>query len=76
MANEPNPCQNGGTCADGINSYNCTCVIGFIGVNCDTISNCEPNPCQNGGTCYESNDDYNCTCPECFTGVTCEIPKK
>ena len=30
----PNPCENGGTCFDGINDYKCTCVPGFTGDSC------------------------------------------
>ena len=30
----PNPCLNNGTCTDGVNEYNCTCVPGFEGKNC------------------------------------------
>ena len=29
-----NPCLNNGTCTDGVNEYNCTCVPGFVGKNC------------------------------------------
>lgn len=29
-----NPCIHGGTCVDMVNSYNCTCVSGFTGQNC------------------------------------------
>ena len=32
----PNPCQNGGTCNDHVNSYTCTCAPGFIGTDCET----------------------------------------
>ena len=31
-----NPCQNGGTCDGGINSYNCHCDAGYTGENCET----------------------------------------
>ena len=30
------PCQNGGTCNDYINFYNCSCQPGYDGVNCET----------------------------------------
>ena len=29
------PCKNGGTCNDGINSYNCDCLPGYVGYNCE-----------------------------------------
>ena len=31
-----NPCQNGGSCTDGVDSFNCTCVAGFSGTICGT----------------------------------------
>jgi len=33
---ESNPCGNGGTCIDGINSFDCTCNPGFTGYQCET----------------------------------------
>ena len=33
-----NPCENGGTCNDGINEYSCQCVAGYTGANCETSS--------------------------------------
>ena len=32
----PNPCENGGNCTDGVNEYNCTCVSGYTGTECET----------------------------------------
>ena len=32
---ESNPCKNGATCNNNINSYSCTCVAGYIGTNCE-----------------------------------------
>ena len=29
-----NPCQNGGTCVDLLDSYHCTCRDGYNGTNC------------------------------------------
>ena len=33
---ESNPCQNGGTCEDGVGAYSCTCIAGYTGENCET----------------------------------------
>ncbi|MDI1432520.1 FG-GAP-like repeat-containing protein [Polyangium sorediatum] len=69
----PNPCQNGGTCTDGVDSYTCQCAPGFTGTNCETnVDGCTPNPCQNGGTCTDSADGYTCACAPGFTGANCE----
>jgi hypothetical protein len=32
----PNPCQNGGTCTNGIATYTCACATGYTGTNCQT----------------------------------------
>ena len=31
---ESSPCENGGTCTDGWNSYTCACADGVYGINC------------------------------------------
>ncbi|XXT24974.1 pentapeptide repeat-containing protein [Sorangium sp. So ce429] len=46
-----NPCQNGGTCVDGVNSYTCTCSPDFTGPSCETPA-CVPTTCAaQGATC-------------------------
>ena len=34
------PCKNGGTCIDRVNKYNCSCAIGYEGINCETGRSC------------------------------------
>ena len=33
------PCQNGGTCTNMVNGYNCTCTAGYDGENCEHGNN-------------------------------------
>ena len=30
-----NPCENGGSCTDGVNEYNCSCASGYTGTDCE-----------------------------------------
>ena len=30
------PCDNSGTCTDGVDSYVCACVAGYTGGDCET----------------------------------------
>ena len=41
LACNPNPCNNGGTCADenSDGTAECNCAEGFSGATCDTESN-------------------------------------
>ncbi|NWI88493.1 FA9 factor, partial [Pitta sordida] len=43
---DPNPCKNGGSCKDKINSYECWCPAGYDGRNCEIDSTCAV---KNGG---------------------------
>ena len=33
---ESNPCENGGTCTDMEDGYECACESGFTGMECET----------------------------------------
>ncbi|KAK7934325.1 hypothetical protein WMY93_005221 [Mugilogobius chulae] len=67
------PCLNGGTCVQkGDTSYECSCVPGFTGKNCNiNIDDCPDHECQNGGTCVDGVNTYNCQCKPEFTGQLC-----
>ena len=32
---QSHPCMNNATCNDLINTYNCSCVPGYVGYNCE-----------------------------------------
>ncbi|XP_077977609.1 uncharacterized protein LOC144433174 [Glandiceps talaboti] len=68
-----NPCKNGGTCLDQLNAYQCSCVVGFTGTNCqENIDECVPAPCQNGGNCTDLINDYMCQCLTGYAGKDCD----
>merc|ERR1712232_1271564 len=69
-----NPCQNGGVCVDGLNSYQCECAAGFTGNHCESdINDCADDPCFNGGKCIDGVNSYVCECLSDYTGDNCEI---
>ncbi|XP_050067896.1 protein crumbs isoform X4 [Anopheles maculipalpis] len=52
--------------------YECICVPGTMGTNCETnINECESNPCKNGG-CVDGVGNYTCECDPGFEGSHCE----
>ncbi|KAJ8376185.1 hypothetical protein SKAU_G00067650 [Synaphobranchus kaupii] len=65
------PCQNGGICLDGVNSYSCNCSLsGFMGLNCEIpIPTCMSQPCLNNALCQENHGNYTCNC---WPGTLCE----
>src|SRR4051812_11985156 len=66
------PCQNGGTCTDGVNSFTCTCTAGFQGLLCATnVNECASNPCTNGGSCTDGTNSFTCTCAGGYEGARC-----
>jgi len=73
---DPNPCLNGGTCADdGAGNAACSCVDGYTGDTCETapvVDPCDPNPCLNDGTCADDGaGNAVCTCADGFEGDLC-----
>ncbi|XP_055880316.1 protein jagged-1-like [Biomphalaria glabrata] len=69
-----NPCQNSGTCIDGVNSYQCICADGWEGALCNINKNdCEMTPCRNGGECIDMTAEFQCKCLSNWKGKTCSI---
>lgn len=67
------PCQHGGICIDGLNSYVCNCMPGYTGTNCETnIDDCVADPCRNGGSCIDLVNGYKCVCKIPYTGRNCD----
>ncbi|XP_066295929.1 sushi, von Willebrand factor type A, EGF and pentraxin domain-containing protein 1-like isoform X2 [Branchiostoma lanceolatum] len=62
-----NPCMNGGSCVDHINTFTCLCTPGYSGINCQTDTNkCGPNnaPCDH--KCHDRGSGYKCKCGKGF----------
>lgn len=55
-----NPCQNGGTCIDGLASFYCNCTEDFVGDQCEVLKlvTCENEPCKEGATCKNGRSKY------------------
>ncbi len=70
---DPNPCQNGGTCVDGIDDYTCACPSGFGGKNCENaVSACASSPCVHG-TCIDMGQGiFSCDCDAGWEGTLCD----
>lgn len=67
------PCENGGTCVDGLQNYICQCPLSATGRNCDIDSNeCDSNPCQNGASCRNGVVAPICDCSPGYYGELCQ----
>uniref|UniRef100_A0A3P8P3D4 Cubilin n=1 Tax=Astatotilapia calliptera TaxID=8154 RepID=A0A3P8P3D4_ASTCA len=72
-----NPCQNGGTCLNLLNSYHCICPGNWGGPNCATdVNECQvysgmSQGCQNGATCVNTAGSFTCSCPPEWHGTLC-----
>nr|XP_054769902.1 fibropellin-1-like [Lytechinus pictus] len=69
----PDPCQNGATCVDLMNDFECICPSGYTGKICDIeLDFCGSGPCLNGGTCNADSNGYVCDCVAGWTGLRCD----
>ena len=71
-----NPCKNGGICTDQINSYKCSCPIGFAGPNCEKVVNdwlSRDCGCVHGD-CLGGPNNFQCNCHPGYGGFLCDRP--
>ncbi|XP_050461753.1 cubilin-like [Cataglyphis hispanica] len=74
---QSNPCQNGGTCEDLYDAYQCHCPSNWEGPNCMTdVNECArflgtELGCQNGATCRNLPGSYRCDCLPGWFGLHC-----
>lgn len=49
-----NPCNNGGSCQNNADDYECMCPQGYTGSNCEVEEDeCVSSPCAQGATCVD-----------------------
>ncbi|KAM6178246.1 coagulation factor VII [Rhynchocyon petersi] len=75
---DSNPCQNGGTCVDQLQSYICFCLEEFEGRNCQTNKNSQLICLNENGGCEQyCNDNLetkrSCRCHEGYTLGTDDV---
>ncbi|XP_014680429.1 PREDICTED: neurogenic locus notch homolog protein 1-like, partial [Priapulus caudatus] len=67
-------CRNGATCVNSFGSYQCICVNGWTGPDCnENIDDCAVAACFNGATCHDRVGSFFCECPPGQTGLLCHI---
>ena len=68
-----NPCGEGNGCTNKKNTYECSCLGGFTGSNCEIPPNfCLAHNCSNGATCQSLDTNYTCNCAPGFKGPFCQ----
>ena len=70
---QDNPCQYGGKCISGLDSFTCNCFPTFFGPTCTEADCCSLDPCQNNGSCVSGVDNHTCICMAGYEGDNCEI---
>ncbi|KAE9553170.1 hypothetical protein FO519_003609 [Halicephalobus sp. NKZ332] len=69
----PSICFNGGKCRNIDNGYNCDCVPGFFGENCESKNPCFEFNCNHGTCTQSSNGSVSCTCNLGYSGPKCDV---
>lgn len=72
---ELQPCLNGGDCVPKDDIYECSCISGYYGANCQLVNICiVQNPCQHNGECVSlGHETYECTCKAGYFGTECHL---
>jgi hypothetical protein len=67
------PCLNGATCENLEGDFNCTCVVGWEGKQCEVNPNdcLVTEPCKNGASCKDRVGGFECACALGWTGADC-----
>ncbi|XP_059901037.1 cubilin [Gadus macrocephalus] len=74
-----NPCRNGGTCLNLLDSFHCVCPGNWAGPSCATdVNECQiysgtSQGCQNGATCLNSPGSFSCGCSPEWSGSLCTV---
>jgi hypothetical protein len=70
-----NPCLNGATCENLEGNFNCTCVVGWEGKQCEINPNdcLVTKSCKNGASCKDRIGGFECACSLGWTGADCTI---
>ncbi len=68
-----NPCLNGATCLEGVNTYDCLCPAGFHGSHCESeIDECSYGYCKNFAFCQDLFNAYRFVFPTYFFVLSLE----
>lgn len=69
-----NPCENGGSCEEVGDGFECECADGYDGTRCeDNIDDCIGVTCENGGRCVDGVATHTCECTDRYAGPACEF---